>query len=138
MRVLGMRKGIIVTVNAADRTRLEGVVANHNSPQKHAWRCRIVWLTADPLDQPVIDRVVALTSTDPPGETTHWTVAAMAKTAGISVSSVQRIWRAHGQEPHRGRQFKLSNDKAFADKLRKVVGLYVDPPAHAVVLSVDE
>jgi hypothetical protein len=91
-----------------------------------------------PLDQPVIDRVVALTSTDPPVETTHWTAAAKAKTAGISVSSVQRIWRAHGLEPHRVRQFKLSNDKAFADKLRKIVGLYVDPPAHAVVLSVDE
>jgi DNA-binding MurR/RpiR family transcriptional regulator len=91
-----------------------------------------------PLGQPVIDRVMALTSTDPPGETTHWTAAAMAKAAGISVSSVQRIWRAHGLGPHRVRQFKLSNDKAFADKLRKIVSLYVDPPAHAVVLSVDE
>jgi len=91
-----------------------------------------------PLGQAVIDRVVALTGTDPPGETTHWTAAAMAKATGISVSSVQRIWRAHGLEPHRVRQFKLSNDKAFAGKLRKIVGLYVDPPAHAVVLSVDE
>jgi transposase len=177
-----MRKGITVTVNAADRTRLEAVVANRNSPQKHAWRCRIVLLTADglgtaaimqqtgksksvvwrwqerfmhagvdgllrdktrppripPLAQAVIDRVVALTSADPPEETTHWTAAAMAKATGISVSSVQRIWRAHALEPHRVRQFKLSNDKAFADKLRKIVGLYVDPPAHAVVLSVDE
>jgi len=91
-----------------------------------------------PMTQTVIGRVVALTSADPPGETNHWTAAAMAKAAGISVSSVQRIWRAHGLEPHRIRQFKLSNDKAFADKLRKIVGLYVDPPAHAVVLSVDE
>src|SRR6202035_5242262 len=91
-----------------------------------------------PLGQPVIDRVVSLTSTDPPGETTHWTAAAMAKAVGISMSSVQRIWRAHGLEPHRVRQFKLSNDKAFADKLRKIVALYVDPPAHAVVLSLDE
>jgi hypothetical protein len=81
-----------------------------------------------PLGQAVIDRVVALTGTDPPGETTHWTAAAMAKATGISVSSVQRIWRAHGLEPHRVRQFKLSNDKAFADKLRKIVRLYVDPP----------
>ena len=177
-----MRKGITVTVDAADRARLEAAVANRNSPQKHVWRCRIVLLTADglgtaaimqgtgksksvvwrwqerfmqegidgllrdktrpprilPLSQAVIDRVVALTSTDPPGETTHWTAAAMAKATGISVSSVQRIWRAHGLEPHRVRQFKLSNDKAFANKLRKIVGLYVDPPAHAVVLSVDE
>jgi transposase len=177
-----MRKGITVTVNASDRARLEAVVVNRNSPQKHVWRCRIVALTADglgtaaimqrtgrsksvvwrwqarfmqegvdgllrdktrppripPLSQAVIDRVVALTDTDPPGETTHWTAAAMAEATGISVSSVQRIWRAHGLEPHRVRQFKLSNDRAFADKLHKIVGLYVDPPAHAVVLSVDE
>jgi transposase len=91
-----------------------------------------------PLGQAVIDRVVSLTSTDPPGETTHWTAAAMAEAVGISISSVQRIWRAHRLEPHRLRRFKLSNDKAFADKLRKIVGLYVDPPAHAVVLSLDE
>ena len=51
---------------------------------------------------------------------------------------MQRIWRAHGLQPHRVRQFKLSNDPAFVDKLRDIVGLYVDPPAHAVVLSVDE
>ena len=81
---------------------------------------------------------MALTLRDPPGETTHWTAAAMAKAAAISVSSVQRIWRAHGLQPHRMRQFKLSNDPHFAAKLRDVVGLYVDPPAHAVVLSVDE
>jgi transposase len=62
----------------------------------------------------------------------------MAKAASISVSSVQRIWRGHGLQPHRVRQFKLSTDPAFAAKLRDVVGLYVDPPAHAVVLSVDE
>jgi len=51
---------------------------------------------------------------------------------------VQRIWRAHGLQPHRVRQFKLLNDPKFADKLQDVVGLYVDPPAHAIVLSVDE
>ena len=62
----------------------------------------------------------------------------MAKATGISVSSVQRIWRAHGLRPHRVRQFKLSNAPDFVAKLRDVVGLYVDPPAHAIVLSVDE
>ena len=62
----------------------------------------------------------------------------MAKAASISASSVRRIWHAHGLEPHRLRRFKLSNDPDFAIKLRDVVGLYVDPPAHAVVLSVDE
>ena len=82
--------------------------------------------------------MVALTLTDPPVEATHWTAAMMAKAAGISVSSVQRIWRAHGLQPHRVRQFKLSNDPRFVEKLRDVVGLYLDPPAHAIVLSVDE
>jgi len=91
-----------------------------------------------PLGDLVAERVVALTLTNPPGETTHWTSAAMAKAIAISVSSVQRIWRSHGLQPHRMRQFKLSNDPRFAAKVRDIVGLYVDPPAHAVVLSVDE
>ena len=90
------------------------------------------------LDPSVAERVVALTMEEPPREATHWTGAAMAEAAGVSVSSVQRIWRAHGLQPHRVRQFKLSNDPEFVDKLRDIVGLYVDPPAHAVVLSVDE
>jgi transposase len=90
------------------------------------------------LDTAVAERVVALTMERPLSEATHWTGAAMAQATGVSVSSVQRIWRAHGLQPHRVRQFKLSNDPAFVDKLRDVVGLYLDPPAHAVVLSVDE
>ncbi|MFA6020999.1 MAG: IS630 family transposase [Rhodospirillales bacterium] len=92
-----------------------------------------------PLDPEVAERVVTLTiTTDPPREVTHWTAAAMAGLVGISVSSVQRVWRAHGLQPHRWRQFKLSNDPQFAAKVRDIVGLYVDPPAHAIVLSVDE
>ena len=63
-----------------------------------------------PLSAEAAERVVALTLGDPPGETTHWTGASMAKAAGLSVSSVQRIWRAHSLQPHRMRQFKLSND----------------------------
>ena len=62
----------------------------------------------------------------------------MAALAKISVSSVQRVWRKHGLQPHRIRQFKLSRDPEFVPKLRDIVGLYVDPPAHAIVLSVDE
>ena len=91
-----------------------------------------------PLGAAVGERVVALTLSDPPVEATHWTGAMMAAQTGISVSSVQRIWRAHGLAPHRVRQFKLSNDPDFVAKLRDVVGLYVDPPAHAIVLSLDE
>ena len=91
-----------------------------------------------PLERALIARVVELTASDPPGEATHWTAAAMAKASAISVSSVQRIWRSHGLQPQRVRQFKLSKDPAFAAKLKDIVGLYVDPPAHAVVLSIDE
>jgi transposase len=90
------------------------------------------------LDSAIAERVVALTMEEPPREATHWTGGAMAEAVGVSVSSVQRIWRAHGLQPHRVRQFKLSNDPDFVGKLRDIVGLYVDPPAHAVVLSVDE
>src|SRR5437660_3259966 len=91
-----------------------------------------------PLGSDIAERVVMLTQTEPPTETTHWTATMMAKAVGVSASSVQRIWRAHGLQPHRVRQFKLSKDPKFIDKLRDVVGLYVDPPAHAIVLSVDE
>ncbi len=91
-----------------------------------------------PLGPQVAERVVALTLTDPPVETTHWTADLMARVSGISASAVRRIWKAHGLQPHRYRQFKLSNDPKFVDKLRDVVGLYVDPPAHAIVLSLDE
>ena len=90
------------------------------------------------LPATVHEQTVALTQTDPPGEVTHWTAQMMAKQVGISVSSVQRIWHTHGLQPHRVRQFKLSRDRQFVTKLRDIVGLYVDPPAHAVVLSVDE
>ena len=177
-----MRTGIMVEVTAADRSQLEAIIADRNSPQKYVWRSRIVLLTSQgvgtaeivrqtgksktavwrwqerfmqegvagllrdktrpsripPLGPEIAASVVDLTRTDPPGEVTHWTAAAMADQAGISVSSVQRIWRAHGLQPHRLRQFKLSNDPEFVSKLRDIVGLYVDPPAHAIVLSFDE
>ncbi len=91
-----------------------------------------------PFGPEVAERIVALTLAEPPGETTHWTGRAMAKVTGVSLSYVQRIWRSHGLQPHRIRTFKLSNDPQFAAKVRDIVGLYVDPPAHAVVLSVDQ
>ena len=90
------------------------------------------------LGSEVEARVVAATQTAAPGETTHWTSVAMARHIGISVSSVQRIWRKHGLQPHRVHQFKLSNDPRFAAKVLDIVGLYVAPPDHAVVLSIDE
>ena len=91
-----------------------------------------------PLPDATVQRVIDLALGPPPGETTHWTGRLLARASGASLTSVQRILAAHRLAPHRIRTFKLSNDPRFADKLLDVVGLYVDPPAHAVVLSVDE
>ena len=177
-----MRTGISICVSATDRRRLERLVRNGNTPQKHVWRCRIVLLTADglgthaimaetaksktcvwrwqerfmaagvdgllrdktrppgtaPVAKERVEEVVRLTLEPPPHEATHWTGQAMASACGLAVSTVQTIWKAHGLVPHRFRQFKLSNDPAFAEKLHDIAGLYVNPPAHAVVLSIDE
>jgi Homeodomain-like domain len=91
-----------------------------------------------PLPAAVIQQVIALTCSEPPGEATHWTGRAMAKAMGVSLRTVQRIWQAHKLQPHRLRTFKRSTDPDFAAKLGDVVGLYVAPPKHALVLSIDE
>src|SRR5918911_4358203 len=91
-----------------------------------------------PISPDVVARVVTLTCGPPPHQATHWTGRAMAKAVGISLRSVQRVWQAHQLQPHRVRTFKRSRDPAFEAKLVDVVGLYVDPPTHAVVLSIDE
>jgi hypothetical protein len=70
----------------------------------------------------VVERVVAMTLAGPPPGASHWTGSAMSKASGISVSSVQRIWRTHGLRPHLVRQFKLSRDPQFAAKLKDIVG----------------
>src|ERR1700746_3451645 len=90
-----------------------------------------------PLSAATVRRVVDLALGPPPSATT-WTGRMLAEAAGVSLRSVQRILEAHQLAPHRIRTFKLSNDPKFAQKLKDIVGLYVDPPAHAVVLSVDE
>jgi hypothetical protein len=91
-----------------------------------------------PIPAGTVAHVVALTCGEPPAGVTHWTGRAMAKIAGISLRSVQRIWDGHQLQPHRVRSFKRSRDPRFAEKMADVVGLYLDPPAHAVVLSIDE
>jgi transposase len=90
------------------------------------------------LPPDIVQRVVDLALGPPAGEATHWTGRMLAKAARVSLRSVQRILEAHQLAPHRIRTFKLSNDPKFAHKLKDIIGLYVDPPAHAVVLSVDE
>ncbi|WP_176500503.1 IS630 family transposase [Sphingomonas sp. HMP9] len=91
-----------------------------------------------PLTTAVVAKILALTCAEPPGEVTHWTGRAMAKAMGVSLSTIQRIWAANRLQPHRIRTFKRSRDPAFAAKVEDVVGLYMHPPAHALVLSIDE
>ena len=91
-----------------------------------------------PLARGTVAKILALTCFEPPGQVTHWTGRAMAKAVGVSLRSVQRIWDAHNLQPHRLRSFKRSNDPAFAGKVEDIVGLYMDPPMHTVVLSIDE
>lgn len=83
-------------------------------------------------------RVVTMTTRQQPTNATHWSTRTMAAAVGISEASVRRIWRAHGLKPHRVETFKISNDPAFAEKLEDIVGLYLNPPEHALVLCADE
>ena len=83
-------------------------------------------------------RLIEKTTQSSPRNATHWSTRTMAREMGISKASVSRIWRANGLKPHRVESFKVSNDPHFADKLEAIVGLYLNPPEHALVLSVDE
>ena len=90
------------------------------------------------IDGRKVDTVVKATLHSKPHAATHWSVRTMAAAQGISPATVQRIWKAHGLQPHRVETFKLSRDKRFVEKLRDVVGLYLNPPEHALLLSIDE
>jgi transposase len=177
---MGSRTGI--TVSDDERQRLEAVVEDGNSKQKHVWRAQIILASADgcgtmeimrrtgvskptiwrwqarfleqgvngllrdatrppgkaPVSKSKVREVLELTRSPPPGEATHWTLRAMAAQVGLAWSTVRLIWRKHGLVPHRFRTFKLSRDPAFAERVHDVVGLYVNPPEHAAVLSIDE
>lgn len=82
--------------------------------------------------------IVRRTTQSKPSGATHWSTRTMAAAEGVSEATVRRIWKAHGLKPHRIRSFKLSNDKRFVEKLDDIVGLYLNPPQHALVLSCDE
>jgi transposase len=84
------------------------------------------------------EEIVRKTTQERPQNATHWSTRSMARAAGVSEASVRRVWHAHGLKPHRVEVFKLSNDPQFTEKLEDVVGLYLNPPEHAIVLSVDE
>jgi transposase len=83
-------------------------------------------------------KIVEMTTRQKPKDATHWSVRSLAKAAGASRAMVNRVWRANGLKPHLVRTFKVSNDKRFVEKLVDVVGLYLNPPEHALVLCADE
>ena len=134
-------------LNVAEIARLSGV----SRPSVWRWQRRFAKAGVDgllregsrkpgkpPMPDADVQRLIALTCSEPPGEVTHWTGRAMAKVMGVSLRTVQRIWKAHKLQPHRLRTFKRSNDPDFIAKLEDIVGLYMAPPAHALVLSIDE
>ena len=82
--------------------------------------------------------IVAKTTREKPADATHWSTRTLAAALGTSPSMVQRVWKANGLQPYRTKTFKLSNDPHFTEKLLDVVGLYLDPPEHALVLCADE
>jgi transposase len=91
-----------------------------------------------PLDAATIERVVHMTLHEKPLAGTHWSARKLARAVGLSHTSVQRIWAAHGLKPHLTKTFKLSNDPRFTEKVQDIVGLYLNPPDKALVLCIDE
>ncbi len=177
-----MKTDICIWVSPGDRSRLERLVSDRNTSQKHVWRARIVLLSGDRLGTMVIMRrvgkskptvwrwqerfleegvdgllrdrdrgsgrpplgaavkslVLTKTMRETPPNATHWSLRTLGKAVGISHTSVQRIWAEHGLKPHLVSTFKVSNDPRFAEKVAEVIGLYLNPPDKALVLSVDE
>jgi transposase len=142
-----------IILHSADRRRVLKVAALAGVSRPAVWRWQVRWaeqgvegLLRDktrkpgkaPLSTAKVAEVLALTCSEPPGEVTHWTGRAVAEAVGVSLRAVQRIWETHRLQPHRLRTFKRSKDPAFAAKVEDIVGLYMSPPHHAVVLSIDE
>lgn len=119
-------------------------------PTVGKWRKRFVAKRLDGLlDEPrpgaprtisdaQVEAVITKTLESKPAQATHWSTRSMAEASGLSQTAISRIWRAFALQPHRTKTFKLSNDPQFIDKVRDVVGLYVNPPERAIVLCVDE
>jgi transposase len=90
------------------------------------------------ISREVIEAVIRKTTLERPADSTHWSTRTMAKTMGLGATTIRRIWHDHGLKPHLTRTFKVSNDPHFVEKLHDIVGLYLNPPEHAIVLSLDE
>src|SRR3954470_6145507 len=149
-RGLAQRSEIVLEA-AAGRTNTEIAARLRVSrPTVTRWRRRFAERRVDGLvDQPrpgrprtisdeQVERVVVKTLETTPRDATHWSTRSMAAEVGLTQNAILRIWHAYGLQPHRRESWKLSKDPLFVDKVRDVVGLYLDPPERAVVLCVDE
>ena len=142
-----------IALRAADGWQDKKIAAELGiTPEKAArWRARflaggIAGLQKDaprpgrprtvPADK--VKQIVDKTTQEKPAAATHWSTRTMAAAVGVSEATVRRIWHAHGLKPHLVKTFKVSNDLQFAEKLEAIVGLYLNPPEHAMVFSVDE
>jgi transposase len=142
-----------IVLAAAERKSNQGIAVELNTSRKTVslWRRRFAdqRLTGIAKDAPrpgrtpalpktVIEQIIHRTTCEKPPNATHWSTRSLAKVVGVSRATVHRVWQAQGFKPHLLKTFKVSNDPHFAEKLRDVVGLYLNPPEHALVLSCDE
>ncbi len=142
----------IVLLAAAGKQNLEiAAEIGISNPKAARWRKRFLQMGLAGLakDAPrpgrtpaitpaKVQEVVRRTTQEKPANATHWSTRTMAAAAGLSEKSVRRIWHKHGLKPHLSRTFKVSNDPEFAEKLEAIIGLYLNPPEHAIVLCADE
>jgi len=149
-QALALRAGIVLDCASGMSNT---VVARRRRVTKQMvgkWRSRFVnQRVAGLLDEPrcgtprkiadgKVESIIVRTLESVPRDATHWSTRSMAQATGLSHMSIQRIWKAFGLEPHRSETFKLSTDPQFVEKVRDIVGLYLDPPERALVLCVDE
>jgi len=142
----------IVLLAAADKQDKEIAAELGISVQKAArWRARFLESGVAGLEKDAprrgrtpsitaqtVERVIQMTTQEKPANATHWSTRGMAAVAGLSEATVRRIWHKHGLKPHLLETFKVSNDPRFVEKLEAIVGLYLNPPEHALVLCCDE
>src|SRR5258707_13262150 len=145
---LALRARIILACAEGEQSKVVAARLGIDPDTVGKWRRRFAELeglwdeprsgTPRTIEDARIEAVIVRTLETTPPDATHWSSRGMARASGLSVSTVQRIWRAYGLQPHRLETFKLSTDPDFVAKVRDVVGLYVAPPERAIVLCVDE
>ena len=146
-----VRRAKIILLSASGKTNRE--IARQLETSKvtvSLWRCRFLRHGVSglydelrpgrprPISDERVAQLVRKTLKTKPKAGTHWSIRQIATETGVSKSTVHRIWQAFGLQPHRQKQFKLSSDPFFVEKVRDIVGLYLNPPENAVVLCVDE